>query len=354
MGNPSGQTPRRILLRSANWVGDAIMSTPAIHAVRRQFPAAEITLLAKPWVVPVFTHSPDIDAIMTYEAADRHRGAKGLWRLAGDIRKGRFDTAILFQNAFEAAFLVWLARVPRRVGFTTDGRSLLLTDRIRTWRPLKQGHLVDYYRGLIVGAGWPAEDRRLRLTLVTEEIRTAEGSLEDLGHDLNRPLVGINPGATFGTAKRWPADRFVQVCRELRRSMGATTLVFGGPGEAALGREIADAVGDGCINLCGRTTLREAMALIGQCRLFITNDSGLMHVAAALDVPQVAIIGPTDPTATGPVNPRSRLIQAVDSCDQSPCLKPHCDTDHRCMTAISVADVCAHATAMIRPTGTQA
>lgn len=326
--------PARILIRSANWVGDAIMTTPAVRTVRRCFPDAHITLLAKPWVIPVFEHNPHVDAVMVYAAADRHQGLKGLWRLAGDLRRQRFDLAILLQNAFEAAFLTWLARIPQRMGFTTDGRNLLLTHRMRNWPALKKGHLVDYYLGLLDEAGLKADGRRLDLFLTPEERAAARASLADMGIGETQPVVGINPGATYGTAKRWPAERFVALGRRLILEMGARVLVFGGPGEAGLGEQVAAQTGAGCHNLCNRTSLRQAMALIGCCDAFVTNDSGLMHVAAALDISQVAIIGPTDPVATGPLNDRSQLVRAENRCERAPCLLPHCPLDHRCMLQI--------------------
>ena len=169
----------------------------------------------------------------------------------------------------------------------------------------------------------------------------------DSGEMLTSYIIGINPGATFGTAKRWPADRFIALSRTLIETQHALILIFGGPGEASLGKTIADRVGPECINLCNATTLRQAMALIGCCHAFITNDSGLMHVAAALNVPQVAIIGPTDPVATGPVNAASRMVQAAQSCDYAPCLKPDCPIDHRCMTAIDVEEVLTAASALL-------
>lgn len=328
---------QRILIRSANWVGDAVMTTPALRAVRRRFPGAQITLLAKPWVIPVFKNSPDIDHIMTYDADGRHAGPLGKWRLVQEICRERFDLAISLQNAFEAALLFFLARIPRRMGFTTDGRALLLTDRIHTWRPLKKGHLIDYYLGLMAGGGIASQGRRLTLAISPVEKTAARQFLNRHGIDLDRPLIGINPGAAFGTAKRWLPERYVHVGRNLIDQLDASILIFGSTSEGALGTSIATRIGDGCLNLSGRTSLRQAMALIGECNLFITNDSGLMHVAAALEVPQVVIIGPTDPVATGPVNEESLLVQKQDACYLSPCLKPHCPiVDHRCMTAISV------------------
>jgi heptosyltransferase-2 len=347
------RTPDRILVRSANWVGDAIMSTPTVRAIRKRFPGARITLLAKPWVMPVFKHNPYIDVLMTYDANGRHRGPAGVYRLSRDVAGERFDLAILFQNAFEAALIAWMARIPQRLGFTTDARSLLLTHRVRSWPALKKGHLVDYYLGLIAAAGGSSQDRRLDLFLSPEERAAARNACRDLGIGAGRRIVGINPGATYGTAKRWPRERFVELSRRLIGRYGASVLIFGGPGEARLGARIAEEVGSRCFNLCNRTSLREAMALIDRCDAFVTNDSGLMHVAAALNVPQIAIIGPTDPVATGPVNRASRLVRADGSCRRAPCLLPHCPIDHRCMTSIPV-DRVATAVAELLNGGIQA
>lgn len=339
---------QRILIRSANWVGDAIMMTPAVRAVRRNYPSAQITLLVKPWVAPVFAHNPDIDELMVYQADARHAGWAGLWRLAMDIRRRRFDLAILFQNAFEAALLSYLARIPERMGFTTDGRTALLTRRIRTWRPLKQGHLIDYYLGLLTGAGMTLHGRQLTLMITPDEQRDARRLLAQKGGRDIPFLVGLNPGAAHGTAKRWLTSRFAEVGRQMILDHGAKVILFGGPDEAGLGRQLAMDIGSGSINLCGRTSLRQALALIGQCNLFVTNDSGLMHAASALNIPLVAIIGPTNPTATGPGNKASRLVQRPDACELSPCLKPTCPiSDRRCMTAISVDMVMAAARALL-------
>jgi heptosyltransferase II len=340
-----------LLIRSANWVGDAIMSTPAIRAVRQACPKARITLLAKPWVVPVFTNNPHIDRVMIYDVDGRHKGLQGLWRLARDLSKARFDGALLLQNAFEAAFLAWLAHIPRRIGYTTDGRSLLLTERIRGWRALKSGHLVDYYLGLCGHGQQFSASRRLELFLSEGEKASARHILADHGVAPSDLLIGFNPGAAHGTAKRWPAERYIALGRRLLADGGndARIVIFGSSGEAGLGQTIADAMGPFACNLAGRTTLRQALALIDACRLFITNDSGLMHAAAAVDVPQIALIGPTDPVATAPLSPLSRLIRHRTACDRAPCLLAHCPIDHRCMTAVSVDEVVQAAMEMLTP-----
>jgi heptosyltransferase-2 len=342
------KTPRKIVVRATNWVGDAIMMTPALRAVRASFPQADITLLAKPWVLPVFAHSDSIDHVMTYQADGRHKGAMGVLRLARDIKEAHFDTAILFQNAFEAALLVWLAGIPTRIGFSTDGRRLLLSHPVDGWRRLKKGHFVDYCLGVVTGAGLRGDGRRLSLTISPEERTQARERLTQLAIPADRPLVGLNPGAAYGTAKRWPVARYIALGRHLFDAFDARIVVFGAGNEADVGQTLADGIGPAARNLAGRTSLREAMALIGLCALFVTNDSGLMHVAAALDTPQVAIIGPTDPVATGPFNAASATVQAAGACPRSPCLLPHCPIDHRCMTAVSEAQVFQAAERLLR------
>lgn len=333
------KTPCKILVRATNWVGDAIMMTPALRAVRKAFPKTQITLLAKPWVLPVFQHSADLDQIMIYQADSRHKGLTGVLRLAADLRRERFDTAILFQNAFEAALLAWLAAIPTRIGFSTDARRLLLSHPVDGWRKLKKGHFVDYCLGVLTGVGLPIDGRGLSLTILAEERVQA---LERLGRSSNlagRRLIGLNPGAAYGTAKRWPVERYIRLGKHLADAFDASILIFGAGNEAEVGQTLAAGIGPAARNLAGRTSLREAMALISLCALFVTNDSGLMHVAAALNTPQVAIIGPTDAVATGPVNRDSVTVQAPGSCPRSPCLLPHCPLDHRCMTAVTEAEV---------------
>jgi heptosyltransferase-2 len=330
----SPEKTKRILVRSANWVGDTIMSTPVIRAIRKNFPEASVSILAKPWVAPVFDHNPHIDRMISYDAAGRHAGWSGKIRLSRDLRQERFDLAILIQNAFEAALLAYLAGIPGRLGYNTDARGFLLTHSVRLDPALKQGHQVDYYLGILKGASLELDGRELTLVVSEKERARAQTTLSRHGVKEGTRLIGINPGATYGNAKRWFPERYAALCNRLKGSFQANILIFGGSSEERLGQEVAEMIGKEAINLCGQTDLREAMALIEKCDLFVTNDSGLMHVAAAFDIPQVVVIGSTDHVATGPSNPRSQIVRVPVSCN--PCLKPDCPTDHRCMNEITV------------------
>jgi heptosyltransferase-2 len=341
---------RHVLIRSSNWVGDAILTTPAVRAIRKNFPNAEISILAKPWVSPVFYNNPDIDHIIDFDAAGRHRGWMGKVRLSRELRKKKFDLAILLQNAFEAAVIACLAGIPNRLGFNTDGRGFLLTHGVHL-KPFHQGgHHIDYYLGMLEGADLKLNGRKLSLRVTDRERDHAEDILKRHRIAETDRLVGINPGAAYGSAKRWFPGRYAAVGSQLHKSHGVRIVIFGGPGEEALGQKISEQIGGASVSLSGKTSLREAIALIERCCLFITNDSGLMHVAAALDVPQIAIFGSTDHLATGPSNPRSRIVRVPFPC--SPCLKQECATGHHCMKAITVDMVYAVAEKILQRDGT--
>lgn len=325
----------RILIRAANWVGDALMSTPMIRAARRNFPHAEITVLAKPWVSPVFEHSPDIDRIFLYEAAGRHRGNTGILRLAKELRSRNFDMALLIQNAFEAALISFLAGIPVRAGYNTDGRTLLLTHPLKRTKEIKKRHQIDYYLGITEGLGLHTFGREMHLHFSPEERQKRERILKKRNIPADRGIIGLNPGAAYGSAKRWLPRRFAETGKKLRQMRKDLPIViFGGPGEEALGESICRMIGEGAFSLAGKTGLREAMSLIEMCRLFITNDSGLMHVAAALKIPQIAVFGPTDSSTTSPAATNARMIRVPVPC--SPCMKQECPLGHhQCMTAVS-------------------
>lgn len=326
---------RRLLIRGTNWIGDAVMTTPAVRAIRKNFPAARISMLVKPWVAPVFTHSPDVDRIIIYEADGRHAGTRGTIRLARDLRQQRFDAAILLQNAIEAALIAFMAGIPVRIGFDTDARRLLLTHPVHCSDAIKSIHQTGYYLKILEGAGLATGPQALSLSLDPADRQRARKRLADSGIDAAHRLIGLNPSATFGPAKQWFPERYAQLGDRLHRELGASILIFGGPADRDLGRTIRGRMTAPCIDLSGRTGLGEAMALIGRCDAFVTNDSGLMHVAAALNTPQVAIFGSTNHTTTSPFSATSRIVRVPIEC--SPCMQPVCPLGHmNCMRRVSV------------------
>ncbi len=335
----------KILVRGTNWVGDAVMSIPALREIRRIFPEAHITLLVRPWVKDVYSVVDFVDQVVTYEREGIHRGWRGLLRLAAELRRGRFDMAILLQNAFEAAFLAWSAHIPVRLGYARDARSVLLTHPCSIDPTLKTVHQAYYYLGILAGAGllenhlWERRDYSLniRIGVRDSDRKAAEEILGAQGIPQGRPVVGLNPGAYYGGAKRWLSDRYARVADELVRKHGVSIVIFGAPGERRIAEQIALDMKTTPVILAGETTLGQLMGLIRQCRLLITNDSGPMHLAAALDVPQLAIFGSTSEIATGPLSSRAEVIKHPVDCN--PCFLRECPIDFRCMNLITVAQV---------------
>jgi heptosyltransferase-2 len=326
---------RNLLIRSTNWIGDAVMTTPAIRAIRKQFPNTHISLLAKPWVVPVFENSEHIDRILIYDDKGRQKGIFGKVRLARDLKKYHFDAAILLQNAFEAALITFFAGIPIRIGYNTDVRQFLLTHAVSCTNEIKKKHQTDYYLDILRGIGMEEDDRELYLRLNQRDRFQAEKILLEQHLSLDDKIVGINPGATYGPAKQWPLDRYAHLADKIQAFTGGRIIIFGGPDDRNLGWNISQKMQHRPIDLSGKTRLGEAMALIERCDLFITNDSGLMHVAAALNVPLIAIFGSTNSITTGPLSQNSRIVQVPLEC--SPCLRPECPKGHfDCMDRISV------------------
>ncbi|MFZ5765431.1 MAG: lipopolysaccharide heptosyltransferase II [Thermodesulfobacteriota bacterium] len=334
--------PAKILIRSTNWIGDAIMTTPAVRTIRKNFPAAEITMLAQPWMADVFAASPHVDRLLFYDKKGKHRGIGGLLRLSRQLRKEGFDMAILLQNAFEAAFLVAMAGIPVRAGYRRDARSPLLTHGVDIRSEVRRMHQVHYYQALLAGLGLTPGSDELFLQLQDEDLAFAARMKQEQAAPF---VIGLNPGAAYGPAKCWPAERYGQLAAMLHHECGAKCFVFGTRADAA---PIDTVVRHGptfITGLAGRTSLGQAMALISLCDAFVTNDSGLMHVAAATRTPLVAIFGSTDAVATGPFSDRAVVVQKELGC--RPCLKKTCAADFRCMLDISVAEVAAQTRALL-------
>ncbi|HME00103.1 MAG TPA: lipopolysaccharide heptosyltransferase II [Terriglobia bacterium] len=344
--------PQKIVVRVPNWIGDAVMSLPALEALRAQYPSAEITVVAKPWVSDLYDHHPAVDRQIVYDAAGEHRGSSGFRKLVGTIRDEDFDAAILFQNALQAAWMAWRARIPQRIGYARDGRSLLLTEAVEAPTASAYGHQAYYYLQLLFRAGLidkPATIREVRLRIEPSEKAWASKHLESLGLRGPRFLVGLNPGASFGPAKRWLPEYFADLADRLIGALNADVVVFGSAKERPLAEEIAHAMEHTPTIVAGDTALREFMALLSHCRLIVSNDSGPMHLAAALGLPVVAIFGSTDERATGPISPRARTVKKRVPC--SPCGLRECPIDFRCMRGLTVESVFRTCLELVKETG---
>ena len=335
-----------ILIRSTNWIGDAVMTLPAIAAVRNTFPRARITILVKPWVADIFRLCPDIDEIMLFQSPGPHEGLAGKWRIARDIRKKQFDAAILLQNAIEAAIITFLAGIPVRAGYNSDGRGLLLTHSVQRTKAIREVHQTDYYLEMVKALGCRPPGREAMLMLGKDEERLAGTLLARHGLQDGRLLVGMAPGASYGPAKKWFPERFSSVADRLVDGFSAQIVLFGSPEDNDTAATVQVRAKYPMFDLTGKTSLREAIALMSRCRLFISNDSGMMHVAAALGVPTVAIFGSTNPATTSPPGRNHIIIHKDVAC--SPCLKTDCPTDFKCMDLIGVDDVYEAAVRMLK------
>jgi heptosyltransferase-2 len=339
---------KSILVRGPNWLGDAVMCEPALRGLRGLFPDAQVTLLVKPAVADLFVGHPAVTRLLTYDIKGRHAGLSGKWALAKQLRRQGFDLAVLFQNAFEAAFLTFLARVPRRYGYATDGRSLLLSDPVAVPDPRMLIHQVRYYWDLLKPLGLTGDPPVPELVVLPEEEQAMVGRCAQGGLTPTDIVVGINPGSTYGDAKRWLPERFAEVterlCRTIHKSPGqqVSVVIFGAKGEEHLGQEIAARLSSRSLVLSGATTIRELMAAVKRCSLLLTNDTGPMHIASAFKVPVVAIFGPTDWRTTSPFGGAHAIVREPVDC--APCLLRECPIDHRCMTRVTVDQVYEAAT----------
>jgi len=339
---------KRILVRGPNWLGDAVMCEPALRGLRRLFPDAQIALLVKPAVADLFAGHPALTRVLTYDSMGRHAGLSGKWVLSGQLRRQGFDLAVLLQNAFEAAFLTFLAGVPRRYGYATDARSLLLSDPVAVPDRRMLVHQVRYYWDLLKPLGLTGDPPTPELVVFPEEEQAMAGRFAQGGLTATDVVVGINPGSTYGGAKRWLPERFAEVterlCRTIceSREQQVSVVIFGAKGEERLGHEIAARLPSRSLVLSGATTIRELMAAVKRCAMLFTNDTGPMHIASAFQVPVVAIFGPTDWRTTAPFGSAHAIVRQPVDC--APCLLRECPIDHRCMTRVSVDQVYEAAT----------
>jgi heptosyltransferase II len=333
----------KLLIRATNWVGDAIMALPALRAVRARFPDAEISILASPYVADIYRGQGVADELIGYDRNGEHAGIRGREKLVAALRARKFDTALLLQNAFDAAWIAWRAGIPERVGYERDARGFLLTKAIRVPRTGEiPAHEKYYYLELLKRAGWIdaiPEVSEISLKITDQQARQAEEKLQSFGSMAGAVRIAVGAGASYGSAKCWPPERFALALNQLVKERDTEVLLFGTAAEAGVSSAIQAGLKKPAIDLIGKTQIAELPGLLSRCTAFLGNDSGAMHMAAAVGLPVVAVFGPTDPYGTAPVTPRCTVVQEKPYC--SPCFLRRCPTDHRCMTAIAPETVSA-------------
>lgn len=333
----------KILVRGTNWIGDAVMSVPALRALRRIFPDATITLHTRSWADGLFRDVDFIDELVTFDPT--RSKVKDVYTNSQFLRDDGYDLAVLLPNSFESALVSFLTRVPRRFGYNKDARGLLLTDPVPVPEWKDRRHEVFYYLNLIAEVERRILGREtvaafepdIRLEISAERIAGAREFLTRSGVDSARPLVILGAGSTNSRAKRWPADRFAELNDRLQREVGANVALIGSQAESDAARRVTDLAAAPPIDLTGSTDLAEAAAILAVADLVISNDMGLAHVAPAVGTGTLVLFGPTNPETTRPFSDLALVVREPVDC--SPCMLRDCPIDHRCMTRITVENV---------------
>lgn len=330
-------SPKNILVRMPNWLGDLVMATPVLADLRAKWPDAEITAMCQSNVATLLTHDTSIDEVFSFKRPSGWIPHQEHWDLIQTLRLGKYDLGILLTNSFSSAWWFWIGNVQNRLGYACNARSFLLNKAIPFPPGRQQQHLVITYKMLLQPLGIPVSDTSPFLHIMQEERNAAIDLLSRYGAILGKnQIVGINPGAAYGSAKCWLPERFKEVTELLLKNPNLYIVYFGDPAGAALVNDICKEFSDRVINLAGKTSLRELMALISLCSVFLTNDSGPMHIASALNIPLVALFGSTSDVATGPYGGGEVIHKHVEC---SPCYRRTCPIDFRCMKRIEVNEV---------------
>jgi heptosyltransferase-2 len=319
--------PFRILIRSSNWLGDAVMSVPAVRAIKNGRPGVHVTIAAPDKIAPMWKLIPEVDAIIPLPEGS-------ILPVVRQLRQQMpFDVAVLFPNSLRVALESWLSGIPRRVGYRGHCRSWLVNQIVR--EPRKPG---------------PPEHHSLRFLRIARECGAETSNIEvpkpnQTSTIKHQTLIGLCPGAEYGPAKRWLPERFAEAAAKITAQSSVQWILLGTKNDAAIGEQIAAAIGDHCVNRIGQTTLDQLIDELRQCRLLLTNDTGTMHLAALLGVPVVAVFGSTEPRLTGPLGNGHTILRHHVEC--SPCFLRECPIDFRCMKAVSADEVAGAVLSML-------
>ena len=333
----------KIVVRGTNWVGDAIMTIPALRELRRIFPEAEIVLHTRSWAEGIFRDAEFFDRIITIDKTSSR--VKDVFNQAGILSEWKFDLAVLLPNSFESALTTKLARIPKRIGYNKDLRGLLLTDPLPVPEWKEKRHEVFYYLNIVaeierrflatetVLETFPISD----LEISAERRYSARQILSGAGADLSKKTIALGVGSTNSRAKRWGAENYAKLNDRLQTELNANVVLVGSKDEIDISSEVGKLSNYAPIILTGQTDLAEATAILSEVDLLISNDMGLAHIAPATGTKTLVIFGPTNPETTRPFSGNATVIRQKVEC--SPCMLRDCPIDHRCMTRISVDEV---------------
>ncbi|HKC64103.1 MAG TPA: lipopolysaccharide heptosyltransferase II [Pyrinomonadaceae bacterium] len=342
----------RVVVRGVNWVGDAVMTIPALRHLRRVLPHAHITLATRLWAEGLFADADFLDDLLIYNR--RPRDLTAVARQVREWRRRQFDLALLFQNAFEAALIAAAARIPVRMGYATEGRRALLTHPLSVppWRG--ERNELFYYLNVIAElevllygkTSVDTHEPQLALNISEQRRERSREFLSSHGVRMGNSLIALCPGSTNSRAKRWPAERYAALADRFIEESGASILLIGSPDEIDVSAEVLKMMRHKPFMLTGKTDLAQATDVLSLVDLLITNDTGPAHIAAALNRPTLVIFGPTNPQTTRPFSKAAEIIRRPPDC--APCMLRDCPIDHRCMTAISAEEVFERAKAMMK------
>lgn len=334
---------KRVVVRGTNWVGDAVISIPALRELRRVLPYAHITLCTRSWAKGIFADADFIDDILVYDK--KGNAISGTLKQAKEWRARKFDLAVLFQNAFEAAFLSFLGRASYRIGYATEGRKFLLTHPLPLPEWKNKRHEVFYYTNIIAEletslyGSMKVFEREpvFELQVSVERKEKAKLLLNANGVSDNQKIIALCPGSTNSRAKRWQAKRYAALADMLIENLGASVALIGAKDEEDVSNEVANKMKHAPVFLTGKTNLDEAVSVLSVTDALVSNDTGPAHIAAALGKPTFVIFGPTIPETTRPFPSNAEVIRKPPDC--APCMLRDCPIDHRCMTAITPEEV---------------
>jgi len=328
-------TPQNILVRMPNWIGDLVMATPVLADLRHAFPKASITAMCRTPLCDLLKEDESIDELFCFTKPINDFVRRQERDIIAKIQAGKYDTGILLTNSFSSAWWFWQGKVKRRIGYSAHFRRFLLTDPLPF--PEEKEHAVITYKRILAPLDIPISKTHPRLFVSKKEVEESKQLLYRSGFTKGKKLIGINPGAAYGSAKCWPPERFQALAEKLLEKTDAYIVFFGDSSMTPLVKQICQGLPERVIDLAGASSLRELACIIKDCNVLVTNDSGPSHIGAAFNVPLVALFGSTDAEVTGPFGQSQNVIDKKVSC--SPCFKRVCPIDFPCMKQIGVDEV---------------